>query len=123
MDNILNLFRKRKVDIKFINQEVRGTLQTSGWKIVEDHLKHMLDSMYNKLLDVKPDELKKTQDLIRGIVEMLQKIYEMGGLEWNYEGYRTMESTVFKDEKHGLSLYEMAVDEAMKVFNKEETNA
>ncbi len=123
MMDILSMFRKKRVDIKFINQEVLTTLGTPGWKIVEDHLKHMLDSMYNKLLDVKPDELKKTQDLIRGIVEMLQKIYEMGGMEWNYDGFKSMESTVFKEEKHSLSLYEIAVEEAMKVFNKEETNA
>lgn len=122
--NILDIFKKRGLNLRQINTEVAHTLESPGWKIVEDHFKHMLDSLYSSLMEVSPEELKKKQEFIKAIIEMLQKAYEMGGLEWNYDGYKTMQSTVFKDERHSLSLYEMAVDIASKKFaEKEEADA
>ena len=84
--------KKKEVQIK-----IRGMLESTGWKIVEEDFKAEMKMAYAQLLDCKPKKLEDVQRDIKARLSTVQRMYQLAGLEWAWDKYKDL-STVIGEE-------------------------
>jgi glutamine cyclotransferase len=72
---------------------------TDGWKIIEDRAKVILTKEYANLLCVSPKELPEHQMRIRVIRNWVMDIYNLAGLEWQWNGYENIQLNIDPKER------------------------
>ena len=70
-----------------VYRKVEETLKSDGWKVIEEDLKNNLRAEYSDFLLVKEEQLKEKQYRVNLLKNMLMRIYQLAGWEWQWEGY------------------------------------
>lgn len=108
------LSNKERVERKkAIQGEVKKTLDTYGWKLIEEDIKTLLTNEYREFMKVKESNVREKQMKITLMLQIVSSIYEMAGQEWTFHGYKEIGEAIGDDsnKEKERKLYEKAINE------------
>ena len=116
-EELLTLFGRSEIKLKAINSSVLDTISSTGFKVIEDHIKASIDNEYKTLLTLPKERLEETQIKIQVMLDLMTSIYGMSGQVWNYDGVRDP-AKLMQNEDEKLSAYEKAQQEYNSYLNE-----
>jgi len=76
---------------------VRDMVMSYGWRTIETYFKEVISKNYQQLMSANATNLTYIQMSISAQINMIETIYSLGGLNWQWDGYKDP-SHLFKNE-------------------------
>ncbi len=111
--DIFKYFKRAEKVLDSLNKSVKETVNTQGFKVIEDHIKKCLSDQYKSLMTCSPKDLPVIQTKISNTIDLMKTIYNMAGLEWNYDEAIDPKLLV-QNEEETQSAFERARDDYFK---------
>lgn len=92
-------------------KEVRLTLETKGWKLIEESLKQELSNKYYKLSKISPSGLEKLQMEINVLLGLIDSIYHLAACNWHWDGYKEIRELVQEEPSKERQLLQQYLKE------------